>query len=139
MDNTPCRFATPNESSEGVDAAYHPQGHTVYARQGSDVPTIFQGLVQELARAHMGRGGTTCRSLDFVVYSVSYVLCKRSGISVEGFSFERLPENYAGIGARMPWAEASITRDMAGGISANMSRLFVAREKVQKNRDDEAK
>ena len=139
MNDAPCRFAISNELPEGVNVAYHPQEHTVYVRQGLDAPTIFRGLAQELARAHMDRDGITCESPDFTAYSVSYMLCKRNGVSVEGFSFERLPESYAGMDARALRAEAGVMRDVAGSISADMNRLFAAQEKAQKNRDDEAR
>ena len=87
MNNAPCRFAISNELPEGVNVAYHPQEHTVYIRQGLDAPTIFRGLAQELARAHMDRDEITCESPDFTAYSVSYMLCRRNGVPVEGFSF----------------------------------------------------
>ncbi len=76
----------------------------------------------------MDRDGITCESPDFTAYSVSYMLCKRNGVSVEGFSFERLPESYAGMDARALRAEGVI-RDVAGSISADMNRLFAAQEK----------
>ena len=93
MNNAPCRFAISNELPEGVNVAYHPQEHTVYIRQGLDAPTIFRGLAQELARAHMDRDEITCESPDFTAYSVSYMLCRRNGVPVEGFAFECLPES----------------------------------------------
>ena len=139
MNNAPCRFAISNELPEGVNVAYHPQEHTVYIRQGLDAPTIFRGLAQELARAHMERDGITCESPDFTAYSVSYMLCRRNGVPVEGFSFERLPESYAGMDTRALRAEVGIMRDVAGSITADMNRLFAAQEKAQKNRDDEAR
>ena len=139
MNNAPCRFAISNELPEGVNVAYHPQEHTVYIRQGLDAPTIFRGLAQELARAHMDRDEITCESPDFTAYSVSYMLCRRNGVPVEGFSFECLPESYAGMDARALRAEVGILRDVAGSITADMNRLFAAQEKAQKNRDDEAR
>ena len=139
MNNAPCRFAISNELPEGVNVAYHPQEHTVYIRQGLDAPTIFRGLAQELARAHMDRDEITCESPDFTAYSVSYMLCRRNGVPVEGFSFECLPESYAGMDARALRAEVGIMRDVAGSITADMNRLFAAQEKAQKNRDDEAR
>ena len=87
----------------------------------------------------MDRDGITCESPDFTAYSVSYMLCKRNGVSVEGFSFERLPESYAGMDARALRAEAGVIRDVAGCISADMNRLFAAQEKAQKNRDNAAR
>ena len=87
----------------------------------------------------MDRGGITCESPDFTAYSVSYMLCKRNGVSVEGFSFEHLPESYAGMDARALRAEAGVMRDVAGSITADMSRLFAAQKKEQKKRDDGAR
>ena len=48
-------------------------------------PPSSGGWPQELARAHMDRDGITCESPDFTAYSVSYMLCKRNGVSVEAF------------------------------------------------------
>ena len=139
MNNAPCRFAISNELPEGVNVAYGPKDRAIYVRQGLDAPTIFRGLSQELARAHMDRGGITCESPDFAAYSVSYMLCRRNGVPVDGFSFERLPESYAGMDARALRAEAGVIRDVAGSISADMNRLFAAQEKAQRNRDNGAR
>ena len=139
MNNAPCRFSISNELPEGINVAYHPQNSVIYVRQGLDAPTIFRGLAQELARAHMDKGGITCESPDFTAYSVSYMLCKRNGVSVEGFSFDRLPESYAMMDAKALRAEVGVIRDVAGSITADMNRLFAAQEKAQKNRDGGAR
>lgn len=139
MNNAPCRFAISNELPEGVNVAYHPQNSVIYVRQGLDAPTIFRGVAQELARAHMDKGGIACESPDFTAYSVSYMLCKRNGVSVEGFSFDRLPESYAMMDAKALRAEAGVMRGVAGTITADMNRLFQAQEKAQKNRDGGAR
>ena len=139
MNNAPCRFSISNKLPEGLNVAYYPQDNTIYVRQGLDAPTIFRGLAQELARAHMDRGGIACESPDFTAYSVSYMLCKRNGVSVEGFSFDRLPESYTMMDAKALRAEAGIMRDVAGTITADMNRLFQAQEKAQKNRDGGAR
>ncbi|MEY8234065.1 hypothetical protein AALA82_21090, partial [Oscillospiraceae bacterium 50-16] len=118
MNNAPCRFSISNELPEGVNVAYHPQNSVIYVRQGLDAPTIFRGVAQELARAHMDKGGIACESPDFTAYSVSYMLCKRNGVSVEGFSFDRLPESYAMMDAKALRAEAGVMRDVAGTITA---------------------
>ena len=139
MNNAPCRFSISNELPEGLNMAYHAESNVIYVRQGLDAPTIFRGLAQELARAHMDRGGIACESPDFTVYSVSYMLCKRNGVSVEGFSFDRLPESYAMMDAKALRAEVGVMRDVAGSITADMNRLFAAQEKAQKNRDGGAR
>ena len=139
MNNAPCRFAISNELPEGVNVAYHAESSVIYVRQGLDAPTIFRGLAQELARAHMDKGGIACESPDFTAYSVAYMLCKRNGVSVEGFSFDRLPESYAMMDAKALRAEVGVMRDVAGSITADMNRLFQAQEKAQKNRDGGAR
>ncbi len=139
MNNAPCRFAISNELPEGVNMAYHAESNVIYVRQGLDAPTIFRGLAQELARAHMDKGGIACESPDFTAYSVSYLLCKRNGVSVEGFSFQRMPESYAMMDAKALRAEVATIRDMAGEITADMNRFFAAQEKAQKNRDGGAR
>ena len=139
MNNAPCRFAISNELPENINVAYYDKDDTIRVRQGLDAPTIFRGLAQELARAHMDKGGITCESPDFTAYSVSYMLCKRNGVSVEGFSFDRLPESYAMMDAKALRAEAGVMRDVAGTITADMNRLFAAQEKAQKNRDGGAR
>ena len=139
MNNAPCRVAISNELPEGVNVAYHAKESVIYVRQGLDAPTIFRGLAQELARAHMDKRGCECLNPDFTAYSVSYMLCKRNGVSVEGFSFDRMPKDYGLLDAKAIRVEAGIIRDVAGEITADMNRLFAAQEKAQKNRDDGAR
>ncbi len=139
MNNAPCRFAISNELPEGVNVSYYDKDNTIRVRRGLDAPTLFRGIAQELARARMDKGGYECRNPDFVAYSASYMLCKRNGVSVEGFSFDRLPESYAMMDAKALRAEAGVMRDVAGSITADMNRLFAAQEKAQKNREGEAR
>lgn len=131
MNNAPCRFSISNELPEGVNVAYHARDNMIYVRQGLDAPTIFRGLAQELARAHMDKGGIVCESPDFAAYSVSYLLCRRNGVSVEGFSFDRMPECYTLMDAKAVRAEVGVMRDVAGSITTDMNRLFAAQEKAQ--------
>ena len=135
MNNAPCRFAISNELPEGVNVAYYDKDNTIRVRQGLDAPTIFRGLAQELAYVHMTRGNYSCENPAFALYSVSYMLCQRNGVSVEGFSFEQMPEEYSQMDAKEIRAEASIIRDIGGEITADMNRLFAVQEKAQANRD----
>ena len=139
MNNAPCRFEVSNELPEGVNVAYYDQENIIRVRQGLDAPTIFRGLAQELARAHMDKGSFQCQNPDFVAYSVSYMLCQRSGVSVEGFSFDRMPEEYGQMDAQAIRGEVGTIREIAGTITADMNRLFAAQEKAQKNRDGGAR
>ena len=139
MNNAPCRFSISNELPEGVNVAYHAESNVIYVRQGLDAPTIFRGLAQELAYVHMVKGNHQFVNPSFALYSVSYMLCKRNGVSVEHFSFAEMPEEYRQMDAKALRAEAGAIRDMAGTITADMNRLFAAQEKAQKNRDGGAR
>ena len=143
MNNAPCRFAISNELPEGVNVAYDAKDNVVQVRQGLDAATLFRGVAQNMALAHMARGNRACQNANFAAYSVSYMLCKRNGVSVEGFSFDRMPGEYGQMDAQAIRAEAGTIRDVAGDISADMNRFFAAQEKAQekaqKSRDDGAR
>ena len=135
MNNAPCRFAISNELPEGVNVAYYDKDNTIRVRQGLDAPTIFRGLAQEVAYVHMTKGNYSCENPAFALYSVSYMLCQRNGVSVEHFSFAEMPEEYSKMDAQSIRAEVGTIREMAGAITADMNRLFAAQEKAQKNHD----
>lgn len=139
MNNAPCGFEISNELPEGVNVAYNAEKNVIQIRRGLEAPTIFRGLAQELAKAHMDRGNISCESPGFAAYCVSYMLCRRNGISVDNFSFDRLPERYGQMEARELRDEVGVMREIAGEISKDMHRLFQAQEKTQKNRDNEAR
>ena len=135
MNNAPCRFAISNELPDGVNVAYYDKDNTIRVRQGLDAPTIFRGLAQELAYVHMTKGNYSCENPAFALYSVSYMLCQRNGVSVDHFSFAEMPEEYSKMDAQSIRAEMGTIREMAGTITADMNRLFAAQEKAQKNHD----
>ena len=135
MNNAPCRFSISNELPDGVNVAYYNKENTIRVRQGLDAPTIFRGLAQEVAYVHMTKGNYSCENPAFVLYSVSYMLCQRNGVSVEHFSFAEMPEEYSKMDAQSIRAEMGTIREMAGTITADMNRLFAAQEKAQKNHD----
>ena len=134
-----CQYVISNDLPENINARYEPERNILFVRPGLDAPTLFRGLAQELARAHMDRGGITCENPDFAAYSVSYMLCRRNGVSVEGFSFDCMPESYAMIDARALRTEVGVMRDVAGTITTNMNRQFADYEKYTKNRDSGAR
>lgn len=134
-----CQYVVSSDLPENINVRYEPERKILFVRPGLDAPTLFRGLAQELARAHMDREGIDCESPDFVAYSVSYMLCKRNGVSVEGFSFDRLPESYSMMDAKALRAEVGVMRDVAGTITTNMNREFAAYEKYIKNRDGGAR
>lgn len=137
--NAPCKVAISSNLPENLAAMYQPEQNVVLVRPGMDATTLFRGVAQELARAHLNRGGYECRNPDFVAYSTSYMLCKRNDVSVEGFSFDRVPGEYSQMDTQSIRAEMGVIRDVAGEITTDMNRLFAAQEKAQKNREGGAR
>lgn len=138
ISHAPCQIQVSGELPENVNVRYVSERNIILLRQGMDASTIFRGLSQELARAHIEKGNYSCENPDFTAYSVAYVLCRRNGVSVEGFSFDRMPEGYAQMEPQTLRDEMGVMRDVAGEITNEMNRVFEAHDK-QKNRDDGAR
>lgn len=139
INNAPCKMSITAELPEHMNVAYNAEDNVILLRQGMDAPTIFRGLSQELARAHMAKNGYDCASPAFTAYCVSYMLCKRNGIAVDNFRFSRIPEAYSEMDAQAIRSELSTMREIAGEISADMNRVFAAQQRSQQNRDEGAR
>lgn len=135
----PCKLQISTEMPEHINALYKPEDNTVYLRQGMDAGSIFRGLSQELARAHIARGGYDCVNADFTAYCVAYLLCQRNGVAVDMFRFDRLPERYGTLDPQAVRDELGVMREVAGEITADMNRVFTVQQKQQQNRDDGAR
>lgn len=135
----PCKLQISAEMPEHINALYKPEDNTIYLRQGMDAGSIFRGLSQELARAHIARGGYDCVNADFTAYCVAYLLCQRNGVAVDTFRFDRLPERYGTLEPQAVRDELGAMREVAGEITADMNRVFTAQQKQQQNRDDGAR
>lgn len=134
--SAPCKVAISAELPENVNVKYDPQSRAIYVRQGLDAPTIFRGLSQEVARARIDKGNYECASPAFAAYAISYMLCKRSGVTVEGYSFDRQPEQYGSMASQALRDELGVMREVAGDMTADMNRTF---EKTNKTRDSGAR
>ena len=139
INNAPCKMSIATELPEHMNVSYHAEENVILLRQGMDAPTIFRGLSQELARAHMAKNGYDCASPAFTAYCVSYMLCKRNGIAVDNFRFSRIPEAYSEMDAQAIRSELGTMREIAGEISADMNRVFAAQQRSQQNRDEGAR
>lgn len=130
ISNAPCQLSISNELPENINVIYRPEENTILLRQGMDAPTIFRGLSQELARAHIDKGGYSCANPAFSTYCVSYMLCKRSGVAVDTFRFDRMPEAYREMDEQAVRGELGAIREVAGEISTDMNRVFDAQRVV---------
>ena len=109
---------------DNLSAMYKHDTKEILIRKGMDGTDIFKALSQELAHAEMDKGNYNRSKCIFPAYCVSYILCKRNGIDVNSYSFERLPGEYANMEAKDIRAELSKIRDAANDISSKMVKVL---------------
>lgn len=139
MNNAPCNMEMSDTLPENVNARYDPEKDTVLLRSGLDAPALFRGLAQGIARAFVEKDYPDCIHAGFSAYCVSYMLCRRNGVSVDAFSFDRLPDAFSTLEPQELRAQLDIIREISGEISMDMYRVFAAQDKAQKQRDDGAR
>jgi len=75
---------------ESIGAKYDKESNILYVCRGMERNLLFQTLSQELANIEM-RKEDESDFKDFKTYCISYLLCKRYGIDVSNYNFDRLP------------------------------------------------
>ncbi len=80
----------------------------------------------EIARAELAADSPSYdrSATSFPAYCVSYMLCKRNGIDVSGYSFDRLPESIRSGDPQTIREELTKVRDTASNISGRMARAM---------------
>lgn len=141
LNDPPCKIELRDELPDGRNVAYIPdeENRAILVRRGLDAPVIFRGLAQELCRAYLEENEWGCANPDFAVYSAAYLLCKRHGVPVDSFSFQRMPEVYKNMDPQELQKELGAIRKVAGEVALTMSRFFDAQQRSQKNRDSGAR
>lgn len=122
--DTPCEIVVDSAKCGKHNAIFEPEANTVFVRAGMDFPILFRSLTQEIAAAHLSRGGMKRERSFYIAYCASYMLCKRNGISVDGFRFDRVPDYFSQLDEKGVKAELTKVRDTANTISQSMSRVL---------------
>lgn len=135
INNAPCRITISDDLPENVGAVYQPEDKMILVRRGMYAQDIFRSLSQELAHAHMDKGEYNRSDCAFTAYCVSYMLCKRSGVDVGSFSFDRLPPELGNIEAQGIRNELSKIRDVANEISSDMARVLEPQQRSSTSRE----
>ena len=139
ISRAPCYFVVSDKLPENINAMYQQKEDTILVRPGLDANSYFRGVSQELARAWMARSGTEFANPDFTAYCVSYMVCKRHGVAVDAFRFDRLPEAYKEMDTQALRDDLGKMRDISGDMISDMQRSFELQERAQKSRDDGAR
>ena len=136
ISHAPCDMKPSEAIPEKVNAIYKPDDRTIYVRRGLDGPSIFRALAQELAHAHMDKGEYRRAENANAAYCVSYMLCKRYGVSTDTYTFTAMPEQYSKMASKEFRAELGKIREVAGEISRDMNRVLEAQERTKPDRGD---
>lgn len=139
INNAPCRITISDDLPDDVGAVYRPENRAILVRQGMNAADIFRSLSQELAHAHMDKGKYNRSDGAFTAYCVSYMLCKRSGVDVGSFSFDRLPSELSNMETQGIRNELSKIRDVANEISSDMARVLEPQQRSNTSRETGAR
>ena len=120
--SSPCKILSSDALSENICARYSPEDNKIYIRPGMSGDDIFRSLAQEIAIAEFAGRGVDRKDCAFTAYCASYMLCEKNGFSVEGFSFERAPEQFEGMELKDIREKLGDIRNTANTISQEMHR-----------------
>jgi len=120
--DSPVPMHTVDELPDGGGALYDHAQRVIFVRRGMDAPSIFRCVSQELAHAEFAasRAYYTRDSAAFPACCASYLLCRKNGVDVSGYSLDNLLLAGDARGIR---AALSEIRDTAERISARMYRV----------------
>lgn len=139
INNAPCRITISDDLPDNVGAVYKSEDKAILVRQGMNAADIFRSLSQELTHAHMDKGEYNRSDCAFTAYCVSYILCKRNGVDVGSFSFDRLPPELENMEVQSVRNELSKIRDVANEISSDMARVLEPQQRSNTSRESGAR
>lgn len=122
--NAPCELKVGENMPEHINALYKPGEKTIFVRKGMDGPSIFRAISQELAHARMDGHDYRRFECANAAYCVSYILCKRYGVSTDGMYFRQMPEQYTKMDVKDFRAELGKIRSISNDISAEINRVL---------------
>ena len=127
-----------DELPSSMGALYDREQDVIFVRRGMEAGDIFRSLSKELAHAELAYTTPDYNRKDaaFAAYSVSYVVCRRYGIDVSGYDFNRMPERFREADSKDIRAELSIICDTAKEITGRMHRAL-EQNKTPKNKEQE--
>lgn len=123
---SPVPIQMTDELPNHMGAYYDHEQQTIFVRRGMSATDIFHSVSMELACAEIAaaKGSYTRETAGFAAYSVSYLLCQRFGIDVNGYDFRQTPDHFRDSGPKDIRAALTEIRDTAETISVRMTRVL---------------
>ncbi len=117
---------------KGAGARYDPKRNVIEVERGLGGESFYRCVAQEIAYAELDKKPPEtlqCANIGFAAYAASYSLCKKHGISVEGYSFGNVPEYFAGMAGKEVRGEIKAIRDTVNDVATRMARALNPPEK----------
>ena len=136
--NLPVPIQGVNELPNNMGAYYDHEQSVIFVRRGMEAHDIFRSLSKEIAHAELAGANSnyTRAEAAFAAYSVSYVVCKRYGIEVDGYDFSRLPDSFRNADPQSIRATLNQIGDVAKDMTGRMNRVL-EQSKAPKAREQE--
>lgn len=132
ISHAPCEIKLEDNLPDNVNAKYEADTKQIAVRQGLSAVDIFRSLTQEIGRAYLAEGDYKTLNPAFSVYCVSYMLCKRFNVAVDGIGFNRLPDEYGWVDTSEIKVDLATMREVAKEITTDINLGLAEQEKKVK-------
>ena len=110
---------------EGIGASYDHRTKQIYVRPGMDGQNIIRWVSQEIVHAMIAKDLSQNADYNrlrqsFKALTVSYIICKRSGVDTTGFKFGRVNEMFKEMDSEKIRDVLDNIRDLSNEIWGNM-------------------
>lgn len=123
--------SVPPEEMQGREGAvFDLAENCIYIRKGMEAGNLFRALSKELAHAEMANGdvGYDRQAHEFRALCASYLLCRKYGVDVSVYLFDRLPESFRDMEPQAFRSELAGMRDAVNAISGRMVKVLEPRK-----------
>lgn len=120
--SSPCPFDFTQDPN--VDARYSPRDNKIIVRQGMSPNDLFRSITREIAAIAYGQARQKGHAADMDANCVSYIMCKRFGVSTEGFTFEQMSESMKGLEPKAVQNRLKRIRDTAGNMTDRLRQVL---------------
>ena len=131
----PVQISSADGLDGGAGAIADPETGAITVRRGMEFSDTFSSVAKELAAAELKRNGSTNIDRDFSASCVAYMLCKKHGVSAEGFDFSKVGDVFGHLGAQDRKAALQMMRDAFSDISGRMGRQLESLQKAARNNE----
>ena len=120
-----------------LPAFYDSEQQTIFIRTDLNEEQLFVSMSKEVAAAVFDFKHNESRNAsEFKSYCVAYMVSSRYGVDTRGFSFDRLPKEYAEMETQDFKSELGSMRDVLGEVQSEMYKSM-EKNKPARNKEQE--